>query len=70
MELRCRSKFERSLGHSVVENVLKSCANKLALLKLRATPQLKFLKNRPQSSAKSTKSRHFRSRGPKIRNGF
>jgi hypothetical protein len=50
MELRhSSSKFERSLGHPVIENVLKSCANKLALLELRATPQLKFFfKNRPQ----------------------
>jgi hypothetical protein len=29
MELRCSSKFERSLGRSVIENALKSCANKL-----------------------------------------
>jgi hypothetical protein len=47
MELRHSSKFERSLSRSVIENVLKSCANKLAYLKLRATPQLKFFKSRP-----------------------
>jgi hypothetical protein len=29
-ELKCSSKFERSLGCSVIENVLKSCANELA----------------------------------------
>jgi hypothetical protein len=32
MELRHSSKFERSLGRSVIENVLKSCANELALV--------------------------------------
>jgi hypothetical protein len=32
MELRRTSKFERSLGHSVIENVFKSCANELAYL--------------------------------------
>jgi hypothetical protein len=50
MELRRSSKFERSLGHSVLENVLKSCANELALLELGATPQLEFFKNRPRNS--------------------
>jgi hypothetical protein len=30
MELRRSSKFERSLGHSFIENVLKSCAIELA----------------------------------------
>jgi hypothetical protein len=29
MELRRSYKFERSLGRSVIENVLKSCANEL-----------------------------------------
>jgi hypothetical protein len=28
--LRRSSKFERSLGHSIIENVLKSYANELA----------------------------------------
>jgi hypothetical protein len=42
MELRHSSKFKHSLGHSFIENVLKSCANELAELELRATPQLKF----------------------------
>jgi hypothetical protein len=30
MERRRSSKFERSLGRSVIENILKSCENKLA----------------------------------------
>jgi hypothetical protein len=42
MELRRSSKFERSLGHSVIENVLKYCTNKLAKVELGVTPQLKF----------------------------
>jgi hypothetical protein len=40
--LRHSTKLKRSLGRSVIENVLKSCANKLAELELRASPQLKF----------------------------
>jgi hypothetical protein len=42
MDLRPGSKFECSLGGSIIENVLKSCANELAWQELRATPQLKF----------------------------
>jgi hypothetical protein len=42
MELRRSSKFENSLGCSIVKNVLKSCANEIAWLELRATPKLKF----------------------------
>jgi hypothetical protein len=44
MELRHSSKFERSLVRSVIENVLKSCANELAKLELRATPHRHFLR--------------------------
>jgi hypothetical protein len=55
MELRRGSKFECSLGHSVIENVLKSCSNKLAQLKLRAMPQLKFSKNRASEDGTYTK---------------
>jgi hypothetical protein len=48
MELRRSSKFGRSPGCSVTENVLKYCANALAELELRATLQLDFSKRRPQ----------------------
>jgi hypothetical protein len=44
IELRRSSKFERSLGRSVIENVLKLCANNLALLEFGVTPKLKFFK--------------------------
>jgi hypothetical protein len=42
MELSHSSKSECSLGRSVIENVLKSFANPITYLELRATPQLKF----------------------------
>jgi hypothetical protein len=41
-ELRRGSKLERSLGCSIIENVLKSFANELAWLELRAMPRHKF----------------------------